>query len=156
LDFALYVDYHLAGVRGRPHWAPPKQAIPMVNPTANRAAVGWDAGKDVFLERPGYPLVWISAMAFDTATDGNEAADAMVEALRRSSGTSWQQAAAWPTVSGRDGVRVLDYTTANGRGRLMQRGAEVLALDGAPADRFDALWAVLEATRFEKSPGDGY
>jgi hypothetical protein len=137
LDFALYVDFHLGGNRGRA-----KDGAPGLHRRALPAGAGWDAARDLFLEKEGKPIVWICAMSFDTEEDTAEAASAFLDAFRASA----------PDYVG-DGTT---WTTANGRGRMLQRGEDLLFLDGAPADRFEAIWSVLEKTRFEKDPNDGY
>jgi hypothetical protein len=148
LDLALYLDFHLSGRRGRAK----EDGRLDLSPRAMAAAQGWDAGRDVYLEKPGRPIVWISAMAFDSRSDAAEAAIAWLDAFRASPAGGIREGLE-PTG---DGVASASWTTANGRGRMLLREMEILFLDGAPAEGFDALWAAVEATRLEKDPADAY
>ena len=53
--------------------------------------------------------------------------------------------------------RHYDFHCPHGRGRIAQRGRNLLVLDGAPPERFDAIWTALDKTVFaadEKDRGD--
>jgi hypothetical protein len=151
LDVALFLDYHLGGRKGRVN--PIAMSLGLwASAPAMRAASGWDAGRDLFLEKDGLPLAHASAFAFDTPRDATQAGEAFRDALAALYGAGGFD----PKRTEAEGVVVLDWTTKNGAGRLRVRGDEMLLLDGLPADRFEAVWAVLEKTRFERQPGDAY
>lgn len=155
LDFAMYLDYFLGYTKGKVNLLLLQQGKHVV-PKAKQAAAGWDASRTVYIEKEGLPIVVIEAMIFDTVEDATEAADAIYLATKKRDGGTFTETAATETDAEGDApaTRNFDYTAQHGRGRLFQRGAEVLLLDGVTDEFFDTLWSALEKTTFEKEERD--
>ncbi len=153
LDLATYLDYFLGDKNGRLN----TQTMGIgrfVTPTASRAAAGWDAGRVQYVDSPDDEMVIVTAFAFDSNEDAADAANFIGAALRAANGDAWK-GEGWNVTD--DHARTFDYTGKHGRGRIMQRGREVLQLDGAPAKHFDAFWSGVLKTRFtqdERDKGD--
>ena len=156
LDLALFLDRHLGGTRGLLNPASLLSPVPACE-VARTAAAGWDAGRVAFIEKPGADMVMVQAWAFDTEEDATEAASALRDAIKAANGDAWS-AQTWKAVAPSLGApltqRTLTYEGMYGPGRLMQRGPQVLLVDGAPAGRLDALWRWVEQTRFLRDPRD--
>jgi hypothetical protein len=150
LDFAVFIDFFLGDEDGRLN-VDTLGAGQFVASMANRAARGWDAGHARYLEGPDEHITVVTAYAFDTARDAAEAADIMGAALRGANGAAWK-GLGWQS-AGPDGARSFDYEGLYGRGRILQRGEEVLLLDGARGN-LDALWAAVTRTTFDVDARD--
>ncbi|MFV1958774.1 MAG: hypothetical protein ACC662_05105, partial [Planctomycetota bacterium] len=161
LDLAVYLDFFLGSTRGKLNPLQLMQGKYIVKRAAD-AAEGWDGGRAYFLEREGAPIIWVQAYVFDTEDDATEAADALLEALKKGAGKDFEGGAFAPLpTEGAGKGRIADYMAPQGRGRLMQRGMEVILVDGVAddllgGDLFAALWDAAQATTFEKDPRDTY
>ncbi|MHC5012752.1 MAG: hypothetical protein ACYTG6_17705, partial [Planctomycetota bacterium] len=156
LDLALWLDRWLGTTKGRmnlPLFAGGQYAVA----DAKRAAVGWDAGRMVMLAKDDLPLAMVVAHAFDTDKDATEAADALLEVFRRASENDFQ-GGEWVTVQEGDldgaTARWAVFGSAFGHGRILQRGEEVLVLEGIPEETFDDVWKLVEATTFVRDERD--
>ena len=150
LDLATYLDFFLGSTGGRMNLMGMMQGQYVV-PRAKQAAAGWDGGRFYFMEKEGLPVIWIEAMVFDTVEDATEAMSAMLDAQRKANEGTFALVA---KESKDDGTHVLDYTSQYGSGRFLQRGAEIVHVDGVPADIFDKVWEAAAATTFQKDERD--
>ena len=153
LDLAVYLDHFLGGNQGRLDPRGLGEGF-YVCAMASRAARGWDAGRTAYLEAPDGRLVVVDAFAFDSPAEAREGARFLAAALHRANGKQWKGAgwkgdAADPTQG-----RFYDFVGRHGSGRVMQRGQEVLILDGVTPAEFERLWPRVAATRFEQDARD--
>jgi hypothetical protein len=156
LDLALFLDCHLGGRKGRidlPAFASGLWA----NPGATKAARGWDAGRDVYLEKEGLPLGYVSALAFDTPRDAAEAAEAFEKVMRAMYATA--EPGAWTVLERR---RRLDWTSERGKGSLVLHGDETRAAEAVErslremyGDTFRGTWTDLETRRIDWTSANG-
>ena len=151
LDLALHLDYFLGDNNGRLSRQSGASGQ-FVAEVASNAARGWDAGRSLYVEHGDGRIIVVEAYAFDSGHDATEAAEALASALAKEHGTHWRSGSWTPSKAGKG--RVYDYTGAYGRGRLLQRGPEVMLLDGAPDTRFEAVWQTLLGTSFERHEQD--
>jgi hypothetical protein len=152
LDLALYFDHFLGSTGGKTNIMVLAQGQYAVD-RARQAAAGWDGAQVAFLEKEGLPLVWAEAAVFDTEKDAEEAADAMLDCLRKASGIG---ETTWTKVAREDGGedRRADFEGRYGKGRLLQAGTQVFLLEGAPSETFEAVWAKTRAATFTRDERD--
>ena len=92
------------------------------------------------------------ASAWDSHKDAAEAANAIEASLRAQFGDDFH-AGSWGDAADQKG-RQLDFTDRYGAGRILVRDDVLLVLDGFPKETFGAIWALLEAVKFERDPKD--
>ena len=153
VDLAVYLDYFVGDLDGRLD----ERSMGFgrfVDGQSNRAAQGWDAGRTIYLENEKHDMVVIHAFAFDTEKDADDAARFLGAARRKAHGDSWKGDGWVRDEQASVTTQSYDFTCEHGRGRILQRGREVLLLDGAPEASFDALWGEVAKTTFEKHADD--
>lgn len=156
LDLALYLDFFVGKNGGMVSFANMQHAIPACEP-ARRAAIGWDAGRQVFLERADGGLVSVMALAFDTPGDAEEASTVLLEALKLRHGPAWKPhrwTAFAPGIGSPLASRTLTFEGALGAGRILHRGTEIIIADGVPPERLEVLWRWVERTQFTRDVRD--
>ena len=151
VDFALWMSYWLGHNHGRLALADAGSGR-MWDKGAGVAAEGWDGMKVQVLEKAGRPTGLALASAWDSHKDAVEAGDALEAALRAQFDGEFN-AAPWRDAVGGQG-RVLDFRDHFGAGRLLVRDDVVLLLDGFPGETFNAVWALLDGTKFTRDPKD--
>jgi hypothetical protein len=153
VDLAVYLDHHLGGRAGRLDPTGLGEGF-YVCAMASRAARGWDAGRAYYLRTPGDHLVVIHAYAFDSVAEAREGARYLAAALHRANGKAWK-GEGWKGEAEESATgRYYDYVGRHGRGRVAQRGQEIVVLDGVRDDVFDRLWPLVAATTFAQDPRD--
>jgi len=152
IDLAVYLDYFLGDKKGRLNLRTMSLGT-YVDTLARRAAHGWDAGRALYVENGEGKIAVVEAFAFDSVADADDAARILGAALREANGAAWK-GAGWVAAEDVSDHKAYDYVGAHGPGRILQRGREVLLLDGVPKGRFDAAWTALEKTTFTQDARD--
>jgi len=155
VDLAVYLDYFLGDKGGRLNLRT-LGIGKFVDAMSSRAARGWDAGRAYYAEDAHGHIVVVDALAFDTPEDADEAARFLGAALRAANGDSWK-GDGWAVADADGEHKSFDYRGKHGRGRILQRGREVLVLDGVAAEGFEVAWAQVARTSFvqdERDRGD--
>jgi hypothetical protein len=148
LDLALWLDFHLGTSGGKLDIEGIVEGR-LIAAQAKRASVGWDGTRIAFLEKPGLPLTFLVASAWDTEKDAREAGEAMVLALER----QYRAKERW-SLAEKDGVLRAEWKGPNGPGRAEVEGTRVFLVDGFPAEGLDAVFAEVRKTTFQRDPKD--
>ena len=155
VDLAVYLDYFLGDQEGRLN--PRTLGLgKFVDAMSSRAARGWDAGRALYLESDKGAIVVVQALAFDTPEDADEAARFLGAALRAANGEAWK-GDGWQVADLDADIKHFDYRGKYGKGRIQQRGREVLILDGVAEEGFEVAWGEVAKTTFlqdERDQGD--
>ena len=152
LDLAFFLDFFLGGNDGKVNLRLLQQGKKYAA-IAEQAAAGWDGGRSYFLEKEGLPAAWVEAQVFDTIEDAAEAYDAILDAVKAMNGESFRLHEDEAVALG-ENVRAVHFEGAYGHGRMMQRGDQILSVDGLPLELLDKVWPEALKTTFVKDERD--